>query len=205
MGAHMLLWEMATALCGRLLGINPFDQPDVESAKTAARGMLEGTDPSPSPVFSEGGIAIFAAGDWLPKSTATVADAIASLLSHIDHEQGYLAVQAYLDRHRDRDLESVRDRLAVRTSRPVSFGWGPRFLHSTGQYHKGGPATGVFLQITGQPSADLSVPERPFTFGDFIAAQAHGDGQVLAERGRPVLRLHLSQPGLLSTLMEALT
>lgn len=205
MGAQMLLWEVATALCGRLLGINPFDQPDVESAKAAARGMLEGADDSPAPVFTEGGIAVFATGDWLPESTRSVAEAVSALLSRIDPEQGYLAVQAYLDRHRDQELESVRDHLATRTSRPVSFGWGPRFLHSTGQYHKGGPATGVFLQVTGQPSVDLSVPDRPFTFGEFIAAQAHGDGQVLADRGRPVLRLHLSQPDLLSTLMEALT
>ncbi|WP_204163523.1 glucose-6-phosphate isomerase [Nocardioides gilvus] len=205
MGAQMLLWEVATAVCGRLLGINPFDQPDVESAKAAARGMLEGTDDSPAPVFSEGGIAVFASGDWLPESVSSVAEAVSALLSHIDPDQGYLAIQAYLDRHRDSDLESVRDQLAIRTSRPVSFGWGPRFLHSTGQYHKGGPATGVFLQITGQPAADLSVPERPFTFGEFIAAQAHGDGQVLGQRRRPVLRLHLSQPDLLSTLTEALT
>lgn len=205
MGAQMLLWEVATALCGRLLEINPFDQPDVESAKAAARGMLEGGSTSPAPVFAEGGIAVFTTGDWLPESTSSVTEAVAALLSLVDPAQGYLAVQAYLDRHRDQALESVRELLAVRTSRPVSFGWGPRFLHSTGQYHKGGPSTGVFLQITGQPSADLAVPDRPFTFGEFIAAQAHGDGQVLGEHGRPVLRLHLSQPGLLSSLVEALT
>jgi glucose-6-phosphate isomerase len=76
----------------------------------------------------------------------------------------------------------------------VTFGWGPRFLHSTGQYHKGGPATGVYLQVTTQPEADLAVPGRPFTFHEFITAQAVGDGQVLADKGRPVLRLHLSSP-----------
>jgi glucose-6-phosphate isomerase len=74
----------------------------------------------------------------------------------------------------------------------VTFGWGPRFLHSTGQYHKGGPPTGVYLQITGAPHADLEVPGRPFTFGGFISAQAAGDAQVLAGHGRPVLRLHLT-------------
>ena len=74
----------------------------------------------------------------------------------------------------------------------MTFGWGPRFLHSTGQYHKGGPPTGVYLQITGAPHADLAVPDRPFTFGGFISAQAAGDAQVLAGHDRPVLRLHLT-------------
>jgi glucose-6-phosphate isomerase len=103
-------------------------------------------------------------------------------------------VQAYLDRHRDASLADVRPALARRTRRPVTFGWGPRFLHSTGQYHKGGPDTGVYLQVTGQPRADLAVPDRPFTFHEFLTAQAVGDGTVLADKGRPVLRLHVSGP-----------
>jgi glucose-6-phosphate isomerase len=82
--------------------------------------------------------------------------------------------------------------VARRTERPTTFGWGPRFLHSTGQFHKGGPATGVYLQITAAPHQDLPVPGRDFTFGDFLAAQAGGDAQVLADHGRPVLRLHLT-------------
>jgi glucose-6-phosphate isomerase len=98
----------------------------------------------------------------------------------------------------------VRDRLARRTGRPVTFGWGPRFLHSTGQYHKGGPATGVYLQVTGQPEADLAVPDRPFTFQEFITAQAVGDGRVLEQKGRPVLRLHLASPEALDDLLEVL-
>ena len=92
----------------------------------------------------------------------------------------------------------------VRTGRPVTFGWGPRFLHSTGQYHKGGPATGVYLQVTGQPEADLAVPDRPFTFHEFLTAQAVGDGRVLADKGRPVLRLHVSSPGDLDAVLGAL-
>jgi len=99
---------------------------------------------------------------------------------------------AYLDRLADASLADVRAPLARRTGRPVTFGWGPRFLHSTGQYHKGGPPTGVYLQVTGTPHADLAVPGRQFTFGGFIAAQAAGDAQVLAGHGRPVLRLHLT-------------
>ena len=100
--------------------------------------------------------------------------------------------RAYLDRIALPGLEDVRRTLAVRTKRPVTFGWGPRFLHSTGQFHKGGPAAGVYIQITGEPSEDLAVPGRDFTFGTLLAAQAAGDAQVLADHGRPVLRLHLT-------------
>ena len=89
-------------------------------------------------------------------------------------------------------LEGIRDELAAATGRPVTFGWGPRFLHSTGQFHKGGPAEGVFLQITADSSTDVVIPERPFTFGQLISAQAAGDAQVLADHGVPVLRLHLT-------------
>ena len=89
-------------------------------------------------------------------------------------------------------LAGVRDTLAQRTGRPVTFGWGPRFLHSTGQFHKGGTPFGSFLQITGAVSADLAIPDRPFTFGELITAQAAGDAGVLAGKGRPVLRLHVA-------------
>ena len=195
LGAQMLLWEYATAVAGRIIGINPFDQPDVESAKAAAREMIDGGGATPEPVFTEGPVTVYASEGWLPDGTSTVAGAVEALLARLDGERGYVSVQAYLDRHRDARLAQVRDRLATRTGRPVTFGWGPRFLHSTGQYHKGGPATGVYLQVTGQPEADLAVPDRPFTFHEFLTAQAVGDGQVLAEKGRPVLRLHVSTPG----------
>ena len=204
LGAQLLLWEYATAVAGRVIGINPFDQPDVESAKAAAREMLDGGGSSPTPLFVEGPVTVYASEGWLPEGTATVADAVAALLGVLDGEHGYVSVQAYLDRHRDATLASVRDSLAVRTGRPVTFGWGPRFLHSTGQYHKGGPDTGVYLQVTGQPEADLAVPDRPFTFQEFLTAQAVGDGQVLARKGRPVLRLHVSSPGDLDVVREVL-
>ena len=204
LGAQMLLWEYATAVAGRVIGINPFDQPDVESAKAAAREMLDGGGSSPTPLFVDGPVTVYASEGWLPDGTATVADAVAALLDGLDAGHGYVAVQAYLDRHRDASLASVRDRLAVRTGRPVTFGWGPRFLHSTGQYHKGGPDTGVYLQVTGQPEADLAVPDRPFTFQEFLTAQAVGDGQVLARKGRPVLRLHVSGPADLDVVREVL-
>ncbi len=205
LGAQMLLWEHATAVLGRLLGINPFDQPDVESAKAAARDLLDGGGTTPSPAFVDGDVVVFASEGWLPEGTATLADAVAALLGLIDEERGYLSVQAYRHRLRDAPLTVARPALAERTGRPVTFGWGPRFLHSTGQYHKGGPATGVYLQITGEPAADLEVPGRPFTFQTFVTAQAVGDGRVLAEHGRPVLRLHAQSPEGLAAVQEALT
>ncbi len=181
------------------------DQP----VRPARRGEREGRRQvdarrrrraAPTPAFVDGAVTVYASEGWLPDGTSTVRDAVSALLDGLDGEHGYVAVQAYLDRHRDADLASVRGSLARRTGRPVTFGWGPRFLHSTGQYHKGGPDTGVYLQVTGQPAADLAVPDRPFTFHEFLTAQAVGDGQVLATKGRPVLRLHVSSPGDLADL-----
>ncbi|WP_104106558.1 glucose-6-phosphate isomerase [Nocardioides sp. 616] len=205
LGAMMLLWEHATAVAGGVLAINPFDQPDVESAKAAAREMLDGSGDAPAPLFADGPLTVFASPGWLPEGTGTVKAAVSALLDQLDDDHGYLAVQAYLDRHRDAQLAGVRSRLAEVTGRPVTFGWGPRFLHSTGQYHKGGPANGVYLQLTGQPSADLAVPDRPFTFHEFLTAQAVGDAAVLADKGRPVLRVHLSSPADLQALIQALS
>lgn len=191
LGAQLLLWEAATAVAGRLLGINPFDQPDVESAKQAARGLLEqGAAEGSAPAFVDGAVEVRAMGDdWLGQA-ATVDEAVEALLGQIG-ERGYVAVMAYLDRLEDAELAECRRALAMRTERPTTFGWGPRFLHSTGQFHKGGPPVGVYLQITSAPREDLPVPGRDFTFGKFIAAQAGGDAQVLADHGRPVLQLHL--------------
>ena len=207
LGAQLLLWEVATAVAGRLLGINPFDQPDVESAKKAARGLLDQAGATTAePAFVDGSVEVRSlGGDWLGDA-ATLPSAVAALLGQLDDTSGYVAVMAYLDREQDADLEQVARTLFDHTGRPVTFGWGPRFLHSTGQYHKGGPANGVFIQITAAPDEDLVVPGREFTFGEFIAAQSGGDAQVLAEHGRPVLRLHLPQHGRgLSQVRSALT
>ncbi|HEV7196704.1 MAG TPA: glucose-6-phosphate isomerase [Pedococcus sp.] len=193
LGAQLLLWEVATAAAGRLLEINPFDQPDVESAKKAARALLDqGIGSAAAAAATDGAVEIRAlGGDWLGDA-ATVQQAVAALLDQLDPKRGYVAVMAYLDRLKDATLADVRPVLARHTTRPTTFGWGPRFLHSTGQFHKGGPATGVYLQITTAPREDLAIPGREFTFGDFIASQAAGDAQVLAEHGRPVLQLHLT-------------
>lgn len=186
---QMMAWEFATAVAGRLLGINPFDQPDVEAAKVAARGLLD-AQPGPTPAnFTDGAIEV-RGGDWLG-GAGTAAEALSALLSELGPD-GYLSVQAYFDRLAYASLEGVRDELASLSRRPVTFGWGPRFLHSTGQFHKGGPAIGVFLQVTAASGTDLTIPERPFTFGELISAQAAGDAQVLSGHGRPVLRLHLT-------------
>jgi glucose-6-phosphate isomerase len=190
LGAQLLTWEVATAIAGRLIGINPFDQPDVESAKKAARGLLD-AQPEPEPATITDGDIEIRGSDGLLDGIATLDDAVTALLGRLDAD-GYVAVMAYLDSERDEALHGVRAALARRTERPTTFGWGPRFLHSTGQYHKGGPPQGVFLQITCDEPDDVTIPDRPFSFATLIAAQAAGDASVLADHGRPVLRLHLA-------------
>jgi hypothetical protein len=130
-------------------------------------------------------------GQELLEGAGTVEEALRNLLGRLP-ETGYVAVQAYFDRLAWAELERLRPLLARATGRPVTFGWGPRFLHSTGQYHKGGPAEGVYLQITADSAEDLEIPDSPFSFGELISAQADGDAQVLADHGRPVLRLRLT-------------
>jgi glucose-6-phosphate isomerase len=192
LGAQFLLWETATAVAGYLLGIDPFDQPDVESAKEATRGLLD-AQPEPEPAAFADGVVEVRGSEGLLDGVDSLSGALDALLGKLS-DDGYVAVMAYLDSERDENLVEIRPALSIRTGRPVTFGWGPRFLHSTGQYHKGGRPQGVFLQITAQETTDVEIPDRPFTFGTLIAAQAAGDARVLAERGRPVLRLHLTDP-----------
>ncbi|MFL6162432.1 MAG: glucose-6-phosphate isomerase [Jatrophihabitantaceae bacterium] len=192
LGAQLLLWEYATAVAGRLIGINPFDQPNVEEAKKQARALLDagGDEPVPQPAFTDGAVLAFG----LNLDLAGVSDLAGALeaLFGAAPELGYVSVQAYLDRHADASAASLRTAVASRTGLQTTFGWGPRFLHSTGQYHKGGHPNGVFLQITGEVSQDLPVPDRPYTFASLQRAQAAGDATVLADKGRPVLHLHLT-------------
>jgi glucose-6-phosphate isomerase len=189
LGAMFLVWEYATSVAGLLLGINPFDQPDVESAKVAARALLDNRPEPTDPLFVVSGVEVRAHGDFL-ETALSLRQAVTGILSTLP-EDGYVSIQAYVDRVDLPQLSGVRDLVAARAGRPVTFGWGPRFLHSTGQFHKGGPAVGVFIQILQQPGVDLHIPERPFTFGQLIAAQAAGDANVLAQHGRPVLTLTL--------------
>ncbi|WP_104166270.1 glucose-6-phosphate isomerase [Cryobacterium sp. N22] len=203
LGAQFLVWEYATVIAGRLLGINPFDQPDVESAKIATRGLLD-SRPEPEPAaFISDGIEVRGTPHVIG-AASDLASAVDALLEELGPD-GYVAVQAYVDRLALPQLAELRGLLATLSKRPVTFGWGPRFLHSTGQFHKGGTPTGVFLQILSTPAEDLDIPDRPFTFGELIQAQAGGDASVLADKGRPVLTLTLTDPAAnISTLFNAL-
>ena len=197
-------WELATAACGAVLGVNPFDQPDVEAAKVAARTLTAawetgGGFPEEPPAARSDGVALFAdagTASRLGASTGGPATLEALVSAHLaSAEPGdYVALLAYADRSRANAaaLHGIRQR--VRDARRVatSVGFGPRYLHSTGQVFKGGPATGVFVLLTTDDTAvDLPVPGRSCTFGAVKMAQALGDLEVLSARGRRVIRLHL--------------
>ena len=192
LGGQILVWEYATAVAGRILGINPFDQPDVESAKIATRALIDNPSEPTEPAFVVGDIEVRGTPDVIANAT-DLEGALRALLSQLP-DNGYVSIQAYVDRVAHPGLLALRDELAARAKRPVTFGWGPRFLHSTGQFHKGGPAVGVFLQVLTDDDIDLQIPDRPFTFGQLIRAQAQGDASVLADHGRPVLTLTLKNP-----------
>lgn len=203
LGEEFFRWEIATAVAGSILGINPFNQPDVEASKIATRKLTEqyeqtGRLPAEAPIFEGDGIRLFtdeknaAELRERAKGDLSVAGYLKAQLSRLCPGD-YLALLAYIqmnDEHEDL-LQTMRH--AVRDSRRVAtcLGFGPRFLHSTGQAYKGGPNSGVFLQITCDDAADLPVPGQKYTFGVVKAAQARGDFQVLSERGRRALRVHL--------------
>ena len=194
LGAQFLVWEFATAIAGRALRIDPFNQPNVQESKDNTKAVLEkagdGPLPEGDPVLVDGAVEVH--GDRSLVGAATsVSDVLDALLAAVP-DRGYLAVMAYLDRLADTQAATLRARLAARLPHPVTFGWAPRFLHSTGQFHKGGPPVGVFLQVTGAHGTDLDVPGQPFTFGRLQLAQALGDLQALESRERPVVRLHLT-------------
>ncbi|WP_374312719.1 glucose-6-phosphate isomerase [Microbacterium sp.] len=193
LGAQFVVWEYATVIAGRMLGINPFDQPDVESAKIAARGLLDARPEPTQPAFAVDGVEVRVSDPELAAS-GTVAGVLDALWARLP-EDGYVSIQAYVNRLELDQLQGLRELVAADSGRPTTFGWGPRFLHSTGQFHKGGPANGVFLQILEQTDVDLEIPGRPFTFGQLIQAQAAGDASVLADgHGRPVVTLTLTDP-----------
>jgi transaldolase/glucose-6-phosphate isomerase len=201
LGREFFRWEVATAVAGSILGINPFDQPDVEASKVATRRLTDeyertGRLPAEAPILEEAGIRLFAdaenAGALAAGPEPSLVGALRAHLGRL-RPGDYFAILAYLEMSaaNEQPLQAVR--LAVRDARRVAtcLGFGPRFLHSTGQAYKGGPNTGVFLQITCDDAADLAVPGRGYTFGVVKAAQARGDFQVLAERKRRILRVHL--------------
>ena len=183
LGAQFMLWEVATAVAGRLLSIDPFDQPDVESAKAAgprAAGCGDGLAPRAR--------ATSASRRHLTARRRDIGAAVDELLAQVG-PQGTSRCRSTSTGWRTR--AGCRRGWPVRRSRPVTFGWGPRFLHSTGQYHKGGTAVGVFLQVTATPLQDLAGPGPRLHARRVHRSQAAGDAQVLRDKGRPVLRLHL--------------
>jgi glucose-6-phosphate isomerase len=198
-GALFFLWEFATVVAGHLLRINPFDQPNVESAKVQAKKMLaaykeSGRLPEVPTAFRWNDFLVLgeAAGSNAPEALRLFADAVA--------DGGYLGVHAYVAPSSDVDgaLRSLQKALRDRTKKAVTVGYGPRFLHSTGQLHKGDAGKGAFIQITDDPSPDLPIPdeagrkEASVSFGTLIAAQALGDREALLAAGRRVLRFHIT-------------
>jgi transaldolase/glucose-6-phosphate isomerase len=177
LGGQFFLWEFATAVAGAAIGVNPFDQPDVEAAKVRTRELTAEYERT---------------GSLPPPLPAASPDQVAAALGGLGPGD-YLALLAFVPRtseHRRR-LDAIRATLRDRTRAATTAGFGPRYLHSTGQAHKGGPPRGVFVQLTCEDVQDVPVPGRKYTFGVVKAAQAQGDLDVLAQRGRRVLRVHL--------------
>jgi transaldolase/glucose-6-phosphate isomerase len=196
-GAEFVRWEIATAAAGIVLEIDPFDQPNVQESKDATKALLEayrttGALPETMPIVSEPGISITADPAVLGDAPVTVDGAIDQLLSLVRPGLDYVAILAYLPMDPDvvDRLQAIRAAIGKRTGAATTLGFGPRFLHSTGQLHKGGPDTGVFLQLTADPSKDLPIPGWAESFGTLIAAQALGDLASLQKRGHRVIRLH---------------
>ena len=198
-GAEFVRWEVATALAGAVLGIDPFDQPNVEEAKANTRTVIA--------AFESGGRAD--AGDTA-LDVADQAALVAALKVHLGKlvANGYAAIQAYIAQTPERDaaLSGIRTLLRDRTRRATTVGYGPRFLHSTGQLHKGGAPIGWFLQLIGEHPKDLAIPGQAYTFGQLIDAQAIGDARTLEDHNLPVLRINLGgdPDGGLAALEQAL-
>jgi transaldolase/glucose-6-phosphate isomerase len=204
LGQEFFRWEIATAVAGSILGIDAFNQPDVEASKIATRNLTEqyektGSLPAESPILEDAGIKLFTDSS----NAATLAgharekSLLGYLRAHLDRLQpgDYFALLAYLEMDLEHETALQQMRHVVRDRKHVAtcLGFGPRFLHSTGQAYKGGPNTGVFLQITCDDAADLPIPGQKYTFGVVKSAQARGDFQVLVERKRRALRVHLGK------------
>jgi len=204
LGGEFLRWEIATAVMGAILEIDPFDEPDVSVAKEKTKEILAGGKlGAAEPALRAGGLALFcspehagilrkAAGTLGGQSAGSPVHWIAAHLA-LGHEGDYLALLGYLvpDDALHAELSALQGEVRDATKLACTFGFGPRYLHSTGQLHKGGPNTGVFLQATVDGGADLPIPGKPFSFGTLFAAQARGDLEVLQARGRRALRVHV--------------
>jgi transaldolase/glucose-6-phosphate isomerase len=202
-GQEFFRWEIATAVAGAIIGIDPFNQPDVEASKKKTRALTEEYEnshslPKETPVFRESGVAVYAD----PRNAVMLGQhntLPGYLKSHFGRAHAgvkagdYVALLAYIQRNEanTQALTAMRTRIRDRTHAATCLGFGPRFQHSTGQAYKGGPNSGVFLQITCDDPADIDVPGHSYSFGVVKAAQARGDLEVLVERGRRALRIHL--------------
>ncbi len=196
LGAEFFRWEFATAIAGYLLGINPFNQPNVEAAKTQARNALaqyEETEtlPEVSPILQKGGFEIYGP----ETNTQSVAEYLTSFLSDARPDD-YIATLAYIERDKENFdlLQEMRRLLGKKTGLATTVGFGPRYLHSTGQLHKGGKNNGLFLQITHTTKDDLPIPNKEYTFSILKRAQALGDLEALREADRRAIRVHIDRP-----------
>jgi transaldolase/glucose-6-phosphate isomerase len=201
-GQEFFRWEFATAVAGSIMGINPFNQPDVESAKVEARKLTDqyeqtGSLPKEKPFFEDDDFKLFTSDEYAREISSGDASAASVLNTHLSKIKtgDYFALLAYIEMNREHDelLRSIREKILEQHKVATCLGFGPRFLHSTGQAYKGGPNSGVFLQITSDDAFDLPVPGQKYTFGVVKSAQARGDFQVLLHRGRRALRVHLSK------------
>jgi transaldolase / glucose-6-phosphate isomerase len=201
LGQEFFRWEIATAVAGSIIGINAFNQPDVEASKVETRKLTEqyeqtGKLPAETPFLEVDGIKLFAD----PKNMAALKGAetlLDALKSHLDrlNANDYFGLLAYITMNKENEeaLQVIRHMVRDTKKNATVLGFGPRFLHSTGQAYKGGPPSGVFLQITCDDKVDFPVPGQKYTFGIVKAAQARGDFAVLAERGRRALRVHIGK------------
>jgi glucose-6-phosphate isomerase len=185
LGEQFILWEWVTALLCYLLKVDPFNQPNVTEAKDRTSKILNQIADSNSeiekPVFEDNEMAVYSNRD------------IKDLSDFLQLPISYFAVMAYLTRGGDDEIAKIRSKITKKTNKPTTFGWGPRFLHSTGQFHKGGQPNGGFIQITAESDVDIEIPNKPYTFSQLILAQALGDAQALTERKLPLLRINLNQ------------
>jgi transaldolase/glucose-6-phosphate isomerase len=201
LGQEFFRWEIATATAGSIIGINTFNQPDVEASKVETRKLTSeyensGKLPSEAPFFEDQGLKLFAdeKNTAALKNNSSLAELLRAHLGRINAGD-YFALLAYIQRNEahENTLQGMRHLVRDNKKSATCLGFGPRFLHSTGQAYKGGPNSGVFLQITCDDAADIPVPGQKYTFGIVKAAQARGDFSVLSERGRRALRIHLGK------------
>ncbi len=197
LGAEFFIWEMATAFAGWRLAINPFDQPNVQESKDATRALLEkfiqeGKLAESPAIASDGTLTVYGAEEVASSTSATVAEVIGRHVAGV-RPHDYVALLAYVEETAEIEaaLQSIRISLRDATACATTVGYGPRFLHSTGQLHKGGPDSGVFIQITAPDQIDLEVPGAPYTFSILKQAQAQGDFQSLLSHGRRAIRVDL--------------